>query len=66
LSTFPCNTFIIHNGECYLGDVFGDHTLIQASAGSGGSVAVFSDLGGLNYHLFTLHVAYFHILTASP
>ena len=28
----PCNTFIIHDGACYLGDVNGSHTFIPTGA----------------------------------
>ena len=47
----PCNLFIIHNGECYLGDVNGNHTLIQTEAGSGAetNVALFSPSKGADF-----------------
>ena len=39
----PCNTFIIHQGACYLGDVKGNHTLIQTgTGGTGANVPLFS------------------------
>ena len=43
-----CNIFIIHQGDCYLGDVAGNHSLIQEDVGTGsGAVTLFSNLEGI-------------------
>ena len=49
--SLPCNIFIIHEGECYLGDLNGNHTLIQTEAGSGAeaNLALFSPSEGADH-----------------